>query len=392
MILANWAAGFCGVATACHLCGIAIAGARIGRQRPHRADSHQPPVTLLRPVCGIDNFAQETLASTFTIDYPDYEIIFCVADADDLVVPLVRELIAANPENGARLLIGDNRFCANPKLNNLLKGWQAARHQWTVIADSNVLLPPDYLHRLFAAWGPDTGAVCSMPVGARPHSFWAELECAFLNTLQARYQYVSEALGFGFAQGKTILLSRDIVERNGGFAALAIDDAEDAATTKLVRAAGLHVQLVATPFEQPLGWRSAGDVWRRQLRWARLRRASFPPLFLPELLVGALPPAVAFAFAASEYGFDVAAPVALFLILWFGAEWGLARTLGWPASWRLLPALILRDLILPALWIAALSGNQFTWRGNKMTTVNRDGSRRETAQPVVVTTAGGLGA
>jgi cellulose synthase/poly-beta-1,6-N-acetylglucosamine synthase-like glycosyltransferase len=156
----------------------------------------------------------------------------------------------------------------------VLKGWRAARHDWIVIADSNVLMPRDYIERLFASWRADTGLVASPPIGCRPQGLWAELECAFLNTYQARWQYLADALGFGFAQGKTMLWRRADLERAGGIAALAREVAEDAASTKVVRSAGLKVRLVDRPFPQPLGYRSAAEVWSRQLRWARLRRAS----------------------------------------------------------------------------------------------------------------------
>ncbi len=373
MTVAIWAASFAATATAIHLTGLAIAASRIGRRRPVASGGARPPVSLIRPVCGLDNFADETLASTFALDYPDYEIIFCVADRRDPAMPLLRRLIAADPQRRSRLLIGDHRPTANPKLNNIVKGWNAARHQWIVIADSNLRLPRDYITHLFDAWGPDCGLVCSMPIGARPHTFWAEVECAFLNTLQARYQYVSESLGFGFAQGKTMLFRRDIVERAGGLAALAIDNAEDAAATKLVRAAGLRVRLVGRPFEQPLGWRTAKEVWLRQLRWARLRRASFCCLYLPEIFVGSAFPAIAAGIAAAQCGLSVPLGVVLLLSLWIGAEVILAWSLGWHRSWRLAAALLLRDLLLPALWLGGVLGSGFTWRGSEISARGQHG-------------------
>jgi ceramide glucosyltransferase len=205
-----------------------------------------------------------------------------------------------------------------------------------------------------------------MPIGARPHTFWAEVECAFLNTLQARYQYISESLGLGFAQGKTMLFRRDILERAGGLTALAQDNAEDAAATKLVRAAGLRVHLVDRPFEQPLGRRTATEVWLRQLRWARLRRTSFWYLYLPETLVGSLFPAIAAGVAAADCGLSVLLVVGLVLALWVGAEMALAARLGWRCSWRLAAALLLRDLLLPALWLGGVLGSGFTWRGSEI--------------------------
>ena len=276
------AAVFAFSVTAFHVASIAVA---IGRfRRPPRLaalSSQLPPVSLVRPLCGIDNYAADTLSSTFALDYPRYEILFCVASAKDPVVPLVERLIADHAGVQARLLIGDERISTNPKLNNVLKGWAAAAHDWIILADSNVLMPPNYIQRLFASWRDDTGLVASPPVGCRPDGFWAELECAFLNTYQARWQYAADAAGSGFAQGKTMLWRRADLDRVGGIAALAREVAEDAAATKIVRGAGLKVRLVDRPFAQPLGRRTAAEVWNRQLRWARLRRASFLLYFLP---------------------------------------------------------------------------------------------------------------
>ena len=377
MFAAICAVSFGALATMLHLATIAVAAVRCRcRPAPAPLPNHTPAVSLLRPVCGLDGYARETLASSFRLNYSDYEILFCAARRDDPAVPLVEELIAAHPQVTARLLIGDECGSVNPKLNNLIKGWDAAQHQWVVMADSNVLLPPDYLQRLLARWRTDTGVVCSMPIGSRPETFWAELECAFLNTLQARFQYVAESLGRGFAQGKTMLFRRDLIDSAGGLRMLAAETAEDAATTKIVRAAGLHVHLVDGPFEQPLGRRGAGEVWARQLRWARLRRVSFVWLFVPEAVVGSFVPALALAFAAPAFGIDPAGAVVALLAVWFGAEAALARGAGWRLSVRTIPALLLRDLLLPALWIGAWLGDGFVWRGTAMAAAPAEPRRR----------------
>src|SRR5262249_58434890 len=109
----------------------------------------------------------------------------------------------------------------------------------------------------------------------RPLNLWAELECAFLNTHEARWQYVADSIGLGFAQGKSMLWRREILERAGGIEALGMELAGDAASTKLVRGTGLRVRLVDRPFQQPLGARTLTEGWNRQLRWARFRPASF---------------------------------------------------------------------------------------------------------------------
>jgi ceramide glucosyltransferase len=361
------AAVFAFSVTAFHVASIVVAIGRFRRPPRLAAPSSQPPpVSLVRPLCGIDNYAADTLSSTFALDYPRYEILFCVASAKDPVVPLVERLIADHAGVQARLLIGDERVSSNPKLNNVLKGWAAAAHDWIILADSNVLMPPNYIQRLFASWRDDTGLVASPPVGCRPDGFWAELECAFLNTYQARWQYAADAAGSGFAQGKTMLWRRADLDRVGGIAALAREVAEDAAATKIVRGAGLKVRLVDRPFAQPLGRRTAAEVWNRQLRWARLRRASFLLYFLPEIFSGGVLPMIAVAIVAHGLGAPVLLSAVLFGAHWYGGEMLLAAAAGWPVS-ALSPLCgFTRDALLPALFISALHGNDFTWRGHEM--------------------------
>jgi ceramide glucosyltransferase len=327
-----------------------------------------PGISIVRPVCGIDNYVDETLRSAFQLDYRRYEIVFCVAHANDPVVPIVQRLIADHPRVPARLLIGKESIGDNPKLNNVYKGWRAAEHDWIVMADSNVLMPRDYLQRLLAAWRADTGLVASPPIGCRTDGFWAELECAFLNTYQARWQLTADGVGFGFAQGKSMLYRRSLLEQAGGIRALASEPAEDAATTKVVRGAGLRVRLVDAPFEQPLGDRRARDVWRRQLRWARLRSASFKACYCVEIFAGGVMPLAAATGMTAALGLPLIAVVALAGV-WYGIEAMLAHVAGWHLSWRSPAAWVVRDLLLPVIWIGGWLGSGVVWRGHHVQAV-----------------------
>jgi ceramide glucosyltransferase len=134
----------------------------------------------------------------------------------------------------------------------------------------------------------------------------------------------------------------------------------------VVRGAGLKVRLVDRPLAQPLGYRSAADVWNRQVRWARLRRASFFAYFLPEVLSGGVLPMIALAFVAPAIGLPVALSVGLLGVLWYGGEMLLAALAGWHLS-ALFPLYgVARDLLLPVLYVSALRGDDFVWRGNEM--------------------------
>jgi ceramide glucosyltransferase len=330
------------------------------------------PVSIIVPSRGVEPFTEETLQRAFSLDWPRYELIFCVAHPEDLVVRLIDAAIARHPKIPARLLIGDDRISANPKLNNCVKGWQAARHDWVILADSNVLMPKDYVQHLMAAWRPDTGLVCSTPIGSRPDGFWAEVECAFLNTLQARWQYAGEALGLGFAQGKSMLWNKLVLDANGGIQALAAEIAEDAASTKLVNSLGLRVNLVACPFEQPLGQRTLAEIWSRQTRWARLRRVTFPLFFAPEILTGAAMPLLLAVIAAASAGVSLPTTALCMLAIAYLPECLLALAKGWYLSPRSVTAMIVRDVMLPAIWARAWFGGAVEWRGNAMTIRTRE--------------------
>src|SRR5215813_10767543 len=117
---------YCAIALFLHAASIAVVWVR--SRRPARVSDAAPAhaVSIIRPVCGLDSVEEVTLASSFKLAWPETELLFCVASPADPAIPLLRRLIAAHRHQNARILIGDNRETANPKLNNVIKGWQAA--------------------------------------------------------------------------------------------------------------------------------------------------------------------------------------------------------------------------------------------------------------------------
>jgi ceramide glucosyltransferase len=126
------------------------------------------------------------------------------------------------------------------------------------------------------------------------------------------------------------------------------------------------VRLIDHPVAQPLGRRSAAEVWNRQLRWARLRRASFLTYFLPEILSGSLAPMVGIAILASAYGLPATLTVTVFGALWYAGEMLLAAVAGWHVGAFYPIYGLARDFTLPALYVGAFLSNNFVWRGNSM--------------------------
>lgn len=370
MILAYLCMGWCAFILVMNFASMWLMGRKCrARARNMPAPAEAPPVTIIRPLCGLETFSEETLGATFDLDYPNYEIIFCVQFPNDPIIPLVEQLIAAHPEQDARLLIGDDYVSQNPKLNNCVKGWNAARNDYVILADSNALPPRDYIQTMLAAFEPNTAMTVSMPIGTRPTTFWSMVECAILNTFQARWQYGAEAIGAAFAQGKNMMWRREVLERAGGIRALACEIAEDAASTKVIRAQNMSIRLVDMPFEQPLGDRTAQEVYSRHVRWARLRRVTFPAHYAPEFMNGSFVAVVLGSFAAFQIGGDIiiaATTAALIVGAMHGAELWLARVCGFPVDWRKHLALFVRDLLLPVIFVDALIFDDFVWHGNAM--------------------------
>lgn len=356
---------FAGVATFIHVSTALLVWWRLRRPRQVATRRH-PRVALVRTVRHIDENEIEALHSSFYLTYPDLEIIFCAASADDPAVPAVHRLIAMHPHIDARLLIGEDHVSSNPKLNNMIKGWHSAASNWVIFADSNLLLPPDYVQRVLTAWTPNTGAVSGPPIGGRAIGFWSEVECAFLNTYQARWQFTADAAGLGFAQGKTLCFRRDILDRAGGLRVLATELAEDAAATKAVRSLGLKVRLAVPAFVQPLGRRERQHVLARQRRWAQLRRISFPPFFSLEILSGCLLPMLAAAGGADLMGLSGTEAALGLALIWIVTEAWLAFALGWHLTWKSPMAWLVRDALIPYVWLHGWLQTGYEWGGTKV--------------------------
>ena len=230
---------FCTLAAILHIAGILMVTLR-GRRpgSPGSAPPDAPAVSVVRPVCGIENHIEATLASTFALSWPRYEILFCVAaerrpDRPGRRAPDRRPSRHSRPPAGRRRPHQHQSEAEQPRKG---LGGGAARldhHGRQQRADAGRLYRAA-LRALDARHRPRLLAAGRR--GAR--GLWSELECGFLNTFQARWQLAADAVGLGFAQGKTMLWRRDILEAAGGIRALAAEAAEDAAGTKIVRKRG----------------------------------------------------------------------------------------------------------------------------------------------------------
>lgn len=345
-----------------------LTGWRASRPAPRPASSSRGSVGVLVPVSGLPASDAHVALTALRLLPRAERIVFCAFDRAEPIVPAIEAGLAGIDPSRAALLVGRDTFSHNPKLDNMRKGLDDLSSDLILAIDGNVIVAPDLLDDLDAGWGDGVGAVSSPSVGSDPQSFGAQIECAFLNTMFARFLIASDTLGGGFVVGKVIMLPRALLEAGGGADALASDIAEDSAVTKLVRRAGLKTRLIDRPVDQPLGVRSFGQVWDRMSRWARLRHASFPAIYALEWAMTPWVPATLAAVVASWHGFGAASGFGLVLVYWYGVEFALAKGAGWP--WRLqsFAAALARDLMIIAIWPLPFVSSRYVWAGQKITT------------------------
>jgi ceramide glucosyltransferase len=326
-----------------------------------------PPLSVIMPIKGADPAIAANLEALFAQDYPVFEIVFALADADDPAIPLLERLIAAHPNRPARLTTDPMPRSGNPKLDNLRRAWRWAGHELIMFCDVNVRFWPGGLRRFAGQLTPGIGLLTAVPVATEPQGFCGELEAAFFNGGGARWLIAANRLGHGVGVGQTMLLRRRDLERVGGVDAMAVGVCEDAALAAAIRRVGLSVKMTCDPGWHPIGRRRFRDLWQRHLRWQCCRKYHALPLFVFEPAVSPLGMAIA---GGVWWGWFAGLPVlpliAGHLAAWFAVEAGYVRAQGWHLSWLSPIAWLVREALLPVLWLRAAVTRSLIWRGQRM--------------------------
>lgn len=337
------------------------------RKKSRRAEAVLPEVTVLKPVKGADSDFAENIQSFFELDYPAYELVFSVADPADAAVPHVEAMRARYPNVDCRLVVGSVDAGPNPKVNNLILPYEAAKYDVVLISDSNVRAPRDYLRRVVPHLAPDVGVVTAVIAGRGPHGVGGMLEATYLNSFYARWMHISSAVGHTFVVGKSMLFRKSAMERVGGLANFSRYIAEDYMAGQAMRRLGLKVVIMPEPIPQHLGRHSFADFWSRHLRWGRIRKAQAPLAFLVEPLLSSPVSGGIGAFAASAL---LGLPGWIFFLVhwatWFLADLTLMRRLEPGFTLRMLPGWFLRETLAVPLWLHMALGNSIVWRGNRL--------------------------
>ncbi len=372
-----WALGALVVASWAYWVVAYVAVRRLLR-RPAPAASALPPVSILKPVRGLDAGARESFATFFRQDYPEVEILFGFEDAADEAVPVVERLREEFPGVPARVVIA-SAGAPNRKACLLHALAREARHDVLVAADADMRAEPDYLRRVVGALlAPGVGLVTCLYRGDEPATLAARLEALHMGvTFLPSAVLAHEVVGLPVAMGATVALRRGDLEAAGGFASVARHLADDHELGVRVAALGWDVAFAPCVLRSALGSVRARDLWAREVRWSRCARVSRPAGQLGYAVTFAVPLALAF-LAAAGFGAPGWAALGASLALRWAVAAAVARETGDRASLAALPLLPLRDLATAAVWATALFGRRVVWRGDAFE-VGADGLLRPEA-------------
>lgn len=334
-------------------------------ERGRRLPKFAPPVSLLKPVHGVDFASQINFESFCSQNYPEYEILFCVNHMDDPAVPLIRQAIRDFPQIPIRILSDAPKLGSNQKVNNLILLASEAKHEIIVQSDGDVRVSPDYLKNVVAELSdPTVGVVSCFYRGVAEKNFWAELE-----TVGAASDFFAGALVANlpgevtFALGASVATTKTWLAKIGGYEALADLLADDYEIGNRVHKAGGKVLLSREAVWTMYPAQTFKSFWEHQVRWVRTVRLVRPASFFGLVITHGLPWCVLAAMVTPSawigVGFLGAYLLLRSLMAWTVGVWGVQDEVLRRRLW-LVP---LGDAIHFAVWLAGFTSNRVKWGG-----------------------------
>ncbi|MCL5966120.1 MAG: glycosyltransferase [Deltaproteobacteria bacterium] len=352
--------------TAC-LLQLACAWRTLGRAAPGPAGDFAPPVSILKPLKGVDDRLYDALAAFCRLDYPEYEVVFCLQSASDPALRVARKVKERFPGRAISIVVESCRDGLNPKVNNMIPGYRKSRYPFVLISDSNVSVGPGYLREAVSHFrDPGVGLVTHLVRGVGGKSAGARLENGHLNTfILGSVSMLDRLFGMPCVVGKSIMMRKGDLETLGGLHAVKDFLAEDYTLGAMVRRAGMRVVVSGAPVDTVNVYRGVRDFLSRHARWNRMRFSIAGPAYLFEILAN--PFLLSLALVAATGGSSEA------LLAAGGVALG---KLAVDASMnRLLRARIgvqgvllgpVRDLLAAGLWLSAFFSRTVTWRGRSL--------------------------
>lgn len=333
-------------------------------RRRHNLPSHRPPITILKPLKGVDEGLRENLRSFFRLDYPVYQLLFGVAETDDPAIPVVRDLLAEFPGADAQVVVGCPAFGLNPKVENLNAMLSLRKHDVILVSDSNVRVRPSYLRETACYLAePNVGLVTNLFAGVDEHQTGAVLENLHLNGFIAGGVALAAMTGVTCVVGKSMLMPMQALNAAGGFSGVRNLLAEDQALGVRIRKAGYTIRLSHHVIENVNHARSFRWFLNRHSRWYKIRRQMATSAFLAEPLANLATVGLVWALS----GTSGIAWGGLLILVGLGIARDAAQSLrlrGRMPKVRHLMLSPVKDLLLLPVWFDAIVNNRVHWRGH----------------------------
>jgi ceramide glucosyltransferase len=344
-----------------------------------------PPVSVLKPIRGLDPGAYENFASFCSQDYPDYEILFCVGKRDDPVLPVLEELARNFPERQIRILFESGGRGTNDKIAKLCRLVSDARHEVIVMSDSDVRVRPDYLRAVVAPLtNPKVGAATCFYMPVESRTLAEDLQAIGMSSDFYAGILVSRQLeGVKFALGPTIVTRKANIAEFGGLPVIENFSADDLLIGRMIASHGHDVVLLPYVVWKLAGYQSVGNVWNKWSRWMVVMRHTRPWGFLGLLLTQGLP------WSLVAIAIHPSAGVALgylgtYLALRFATTWTIGiRGLKQPQIWKKTSLIPLWDAFALLIWLTSSFRKTIRWRdgeyyirGGKLCPVNSNPNRK----------------
>ena len=322
-----------------------------------------PAVTILKPVHGLEKNLAENLRSCCNLDYPEYQVVLSVQRVDDPALPLLRELEQEFGPERVTVAVTDSEPVVNGKIQNLLGGMKAARHQVVLISDSDMYLRPDYLRTIVAPLAdPDVGCACTLYRATDADSWFEKLELLSYNSEFIVNVIFADVTGaYEFGPGCSVAIRRRALDDIGGLEPLLEYLVEDFELVRRIQAAGYRTVIVPYFADTTVDLERPGQWFDHQVYWDQNTRAVNPWGFFFTFLIQPLPFALVFALLR---GFDPLGWAALLgtLAVRLGSRAVIFRAIEDREGPRLLAWLPLRDLAGFGSWLVALTKRTFVWR------------------------------
>ncbi len=336
---------------------------RSSKDGPSKNFDFAPPISILKPVRGLDPEAYENYASFCRQDYPSYELIFCVGDFNDPAVPVLQKLMRDFPERQIRLLFGSGRSAINDKVAKLVRMVNEAENEFLVISDSDVRVEPNYLRAVVAPLrDPKVGCVTCFYVSIHDETLAQHLQSIGMYSDFYPGILVAQQLdGIKFTLGPTIVTTSTHLAGFGGYEAIENKPADDLLVGRLIAQQGLKVELLPYAVQTVPDYDSPRALFSKRLRWMTVMRHMRPwghvglafTQGLPWCLAVALthPAGIGLAYFGAYAGFRVA-------MTWLVGVWGLQQS----GLWKKMPLIVVWDATAFVIWLLTFGRNSIRWR------------------------------